>query len=136
MLEKMLKVDLEIPLSVLDLDFYLKLRSLEPYGIGNPEPVFASRVRVEAVRTVGQDGKHLKLSVSPLKKNDSFKESFFKSFDAIAFGRGEKAAKIKVGDEIEVAYTLALDTYNGGSRLQLKIRDIKHGESSQADPRI
>ncbi len=63
MLERTLRVDCELDLSVLNVDFYLQLLSLEPFGLGNPEPVFCSNVQVEQVKQVGQEGKHLKMVV-------------------------------------------------------------------------
>ena len=85
--------------------------------MANPEPTFITKnLRVEALKIIGKDGKHLKLSLKP--KDSSF------WIDAIAFGMGELNA-IEIGDEIEVAYTLDLNEWNGNKKLQLKVKDIK-----------
>lgn len=110
LLERTLKVDMEIDLDKITMDLYKKISQMEPFGIGNPEPVFASSAIVQNIRTVGQEGKHLKLVVS--------------GFDAIAFGQGNLAARLKVGDSIRIAYSIVLDTFNGNHKLQLKIKDI------------
>jgi len=83
---------------------------MAPFGLGNPEPVFASEVTVQDLHTVGAEGKHLKLRAG--------------GFDCIAFNQGTKASEIKIGDKINIAYILDLNTFNGRQNLQLKIKDI------------
>ncbi len=57
-----LLADQELPLSSLSFDLLGQLSQLEPTGYGNPEAVFVSRdVKVRSSRTVGQEGRHLKL---------------------------------------------------------------------------
>lgn len=116
-LTKSIKVDLEMPLSILDDELYKKMQTLAPFGMANPEPVFASRgVKVENIRVLGKEAQHLKLMVS----QDG------KSFEAIAFGMGEKAAELKVSDKIDIAYVLDENTWNGNTKLQLKVRDLAY----------
>ncbi|MCL4390283.1 MAG: single-stranded-DNA-specific exonuclease RecJ [Patescibacteria group bacterium] len=112
MLQKTLRVDCRLDLQAINMNLYDDLARLAPFGIGNPEPVFASQGTIQNLRTVGADGKHLKLAVD--------------GFDAIAFNQGPLAAKLKVGQEISLAYCLALDTFNGNHKLQLKIKDIHY----------
>lgn len=111
MLERKLRVDMVIPLNLINLQLYELITQLAPFGMGNPEPVFASEVIIQNLRTVGQNGKHLKLVVS--------------GFDAIAFNKGDLLSKLKVGDSIQIAYSIVLDTYNNNHKLQLKIKDLK-----------
>jgi single-stranded-DNA-specific exonuclease len=114
-LTRSLKIDMELPFSVLDQDLYQKLQQLAPFGMANPEPVFATKgVKVENVRVLGKEAQHLKLMLS----QDG------KTFEAIAFGMGELAKELKVGDTINVAYVLDENTWNGNTKLQMKIRDI------------
>lgn len=44
--------------------------------------------------------------------------------EAIAFGMGELNS-IKIGDNIDVAYTIDVNEWNGNKRLQLKIKDLR-----------
>jgi single-stranded-DNA-specific exonuclease len=122
MLEKTLKVDMEIALERVDMALYHQLQKLEPFGVGNPEPVFASGAVVQSVRTVGQEGKHLKLQVAPLPTTNCQLPT---TLDAIGFGMGEQAKKLKPGNQIKIAYAVALDAFNGNQRLQLKMKDIQ-----------
>lgn len=126
LMEKELRVDCRLDLSAISYELYRELRQFEPFGLGNPEPTFASTVTIDNLRTVGQDGKHLKLSVishSSSVTNDQWPMANDR-FDAIAFGQGNLAGQIKPGDKINIAYTIDEDTYNGNHKLQLKIKDI------------
>lgn len=67
----------------------------------------------------GKDAKHLKIRCS---EGEGFGRCMF---DAIAFGMGESSKELQVGQQIDIAYTIAQDTWNGNTRLQLKIKDIK-----------
>lgn len=108
--EKKLRVDTEIPIDFMNFELYKLLTQFAPFGIGNPEPVFASDVILNSFRTVGAEGKHLKLVVNGL--------------DAIAFNKGELAPQLKVGQQLSLAYSLDLNTFNGKASLQLKVKDI------------
>ncbi|NLG97595.1 MAG: single-stranded-DNA-specific exonuclease RecJ [Chloroflexi bacterium] len=109
-----LRADLEIQLSDLRPEFLRYLDLLEPTGQDNPEAIFVSRdLRVNKVRQVGADGKHLKLAVSDGRI----------TYDAIAFGQGDWAYSMP--ERIDLLYTFERNEYNGKVSLQLKVRDIK-----------
>ncbi len=111
-----LNIDFEIPLSLVTMSFYNAMQQLAPFGIGNPEPVFVSRgVIINNTRIIGKDANHLKLSVH--QENAIF--------NAIGFRMAELAADIHTGDRVDIAYTVNEDTWNGVSKLQLKLKDIK-----------
>ena len=113
-----LKIDLEIDLESLNLGLYRRLANLEPFGEGNPQPVFATRqVKIVDARTVGADGRHLKLKVESCKSKVIF--------DAIAFGLGHLYPQLSSGKLIDIAYNLELNEWSGHQKLQLKIKDVK-----------
>lgn len=115
-LTKTLKIDFELPFSSLTPSLYHLISNFEPTGLGNPAPTFATKgVMVDDARVVGRDGKHLKLRL----RQDSV------ILDAIAFGLGEKYAKLVPNSKIDIAYGLEEDTWNGNKKLQLKIRDLR-----------
>ena len=61
--DPVLHLDGELPLEEVTPEFFQTLRLLEPYGVGNPEPVFAARgVQVTAPPRVLK-GKHVKLKL-------------------------------------------------------------------------
>lgn len=117
LLVRTLNIDCELPLDFLDKSIYNAIQQLAPFGMGNPEPVFTAQgVIVKNLRTIGKEGNHLKLVLTQ-ENNDAF--------DAIAFGMGELGTQLKPGDKINVAYTLDENTWNGETKLQLKVKDIQ-----------
>lgn len=136
MLQRILKIDCELPMSYVTEEFYEKLQVLSPFGMANPDPTFMSRVKVDEVKTVGKEKKHLKLRVSrPHPNPDSIEVNLplkgegtqgrVMSIDAIGFGLGERVNDLKVGSTIDIAYTISENIWNGRKSLQLKLRDIK-----------
>lgn len=116
LLDRVLRIDCKLELEQIDMPLFRQISQFEPFGLGNPEPTFATNVQVTNLRTVGQEGRHLKLSVKGLDQQ--------LEFDCIAFGKGALCSQIKVGDSISIAYTIDLNTFNGRQSLQLKIKDI------------
>jgi single-stranded-DNA-specific exonuclease len=112
-----LRVDLEIPLAAATADLEALMRHMEPFGPGNPAPVFVAR-RVSlagAPRTMGKENTHLKLRLA-----DGAAE-----LDAIGWGMGGRASSLAAGGAVDVAFRLERDEYQGESRLQAKIADIR-----------
>ncbi len=120
LLQRVLKIDCELPLDVVSFETFKEIQTLSPFGMGNPEPTFVSDVIVKDVKTVGQEGKHIKLKISHVKS-----EILNEYYDAIGFGLGEWQKELKLGDRIQIAYTIDINVWNGKKSLQLKIRDIK-----------
>jgi single-stranded-DNA-specific exonuclease len=109
-----LSADMEVSLSEMKPELLNHLSYLEPTGYGNREAVFVSRqVKVQRTRTVGADGRHLKLTVTDGRV----------TFDAIAFRFGHLYPELPA--RIDLAYTFETNEYNGRSYLQLNVQDIK-----------
>jgi len=108
-------IDFVVDTRHLTLEHIKQLDILEPFGMGNPAPVFAfCNVKILDIRSVGDD-KHLKLS---LKKDDVF-------VDAIGFNMGDYAKEFIQGDRVDIACSLEVNSYNGREKPQLIIKDIK-----------
>ena len=113
-LERVIDIDMEIPFSAVNSEFYNQIESLSPFGMANPQPLFLStNVTVENMMMVGRDRKHLKMNLSQNGK----------SLEAILF-RAEES-KLRVGDVMDVVYVIDEDTWNGNRKIVLKIRDVK-----------
>ncbi len=113
-----LDIDYEISLDKLNpghiKDILDALHLLEPTGRENPDAVFASyAVGVRHARTVGVEGKHLKLTLGAGRN----------TFDAIAFRQGYWLADLP--EVIDLAYRFEINEFNGRSNLQLNVVDIK-----------
>jgi len=91
------------------------LGRLQPFGLGNPEPVFLARgLEVASARLVGRDGpNHLKLAVRDGQR----------SFDAIGFTMSDRLPEAR--GRIDLAYTPQLNSWDGGLSIQLRIRDLR-----------
>jgi single-stranded-DNA-specific exonuclease len=122
-LRPILEVDMELPLEAINWNLYEDLQSFRPFGEGNPKPLFASKgVSVMSTDTVGQDGKHLRLAVqSPNGK----------IWKAIGFGFGDWGERLSLGDEVDIAYHIGVNEWNGNRTIQLKLKDIKLHETSE-----
>ena len=116
---KSFRIDCEIKLADINLELYKKIQDFAPFGMGNPEPVFAIRgLSVNNSQLMGNEGKHLKLWVS---------ENGSASLEALAFGSARETSKL-TGDKIDLAFNLMLNSWNGREKLQLKVKDIKTTE--------
>ncbi|HWQ60180.1 MAG TPA: single-stranded-DNA-specific exonuclease RecJ [Candidatus Fimivivens sp.] len=114
-------VDMRLPVSLLTLDFARQVRRLAPFGEGNPEPVFLIEgVRVAAMRTVGSDGKHLKLSLAVPGA---------RPVAAIGFSLAERIPGLSSGDTIDILFQLDENEWNGSVNLQLKLVDLRPSEA-------
>lgn len=118
--EKVLEIDAEVDIKKINKTLIQTLQKFEPFGFGNPRPIFATYgMQVSDVRTVGS-GKHLKFKVV-----DPEQSRGADGIDAIAFRMGELASSLKNGQLINLAYSPEIDTYNGFEKIQLKVKDIK-----------
>jgi single-stranded-DNA-specific exonuclease len=122
LLEKTLKIDLELPLSAASLELWQEIKKLSPFGLGNPEPVFKSPALIEDFRLVGSTGKHLRLTVRAIPEESGNRG---KSLTAIAFNQGFLASQLTRGQKVELAFGLILNEWNGEKKLELKVKDMK-----------
>jgi single-stranded-DNA-specific exonuclease len=105
-------VDAELPLRALDDRCFADLEQIEPYGIGNPEPVFLARdVRIRDRRIVGES--HLKLLV----------EQDGRLLPAIGFGMSDLT--VAAGDRLDILFSPMLNEWNGNQTVELRLRDVR-----------
>jgi single-stranded-DNA-specific exonuclease len=111
-----LDVDVEVPLRVMDWETLGQIGQWEPFGVGNPYPVFLStQLTVRNPRTVGNEGQHLKLN---LYDGQTARE-------AIGFGMGAMLGDVPASSSVDAVYCLECNEWNGDERLQLKLEDIR-----------
>ncbi|MBR3281402.1 MAG: single-stranded-DNA-specific exonuclease RecJ [Clostridia bacterium] len=110
-----IRYDAEITCKDVSKETINELKLLEPYGEGNPAPLFAYKnIKVDSIRTLSND-KHLKLNV----------KDEHRIFSAIAFNMGEKKNSIRMGDKADILCAIEINSYNGIEMIQLNIKDIK-----------
>jgi single-stranded-DNA-specific exonuclease len=112
-------IDKKADLTDFNSKFYRILSQFGPFGPDNMKPVFmSSGLRDNGYgKTVGKEGKHLKLSL--------ITGSGFKTLDAIGFNLGNKLEMVRSGQPFKVVYTLESNTWNGKTRLQLNLKDLQ-----------
>ena len=116
-----IEVDDEVDLGMMNAQTMDEVRLLEPYGQGNPEPVFLARAaEVVSSRVVGAKpllGKpgHLKLALRSAQGG--------RVLDAIGFGLGDWPLKPRA--RINMLYTPEINVWNGNASLQLRLRDLR-----------
>ena len=109
-----INVDAKIELNEIDKTVVEDLKQLEPFGEANKMPVFALKnIRIDSIRALSE-GKHLKLT---LRDNNQI-------INAIGFNIGELANEYKIGDKVDLAGVLEINTFNGIDNLQINIKDI------------
>ena len=117
-LQKKLRIDLNLPLQFISEKTYQAISNFSPFGMGNPQPTFlAKNVSVEHAKVVGMDGKHLKLLIK-------FGEKPNEVISAIAFGMGDRLESLQKDAKIDVVYTIEENIWNGNKKYELKIRDL------------
>ena len=95
-------------------EYWKLLKNFEPFGPGNPEPVFlAQDVPVSDVKIFGNN--HLKFKI---KSNGV-------TIDAVGYGLGELYSEVLGKDRISVVFTFDEGNWNGQQVIQFKIKDLK-----------
>ncbi|HBR13934.1 MAG TPA: single-stranded-DNA-specific exonuclease RecJ [Candidatus Omnitrophica bacterium] len=112
-------IDCEIPLSAISLELADVVDAMEPFGEGNPTPVFCSRSLTVKSRpqVLGKDT--LKFWVSDGKF----------SISAVGFGMAKYKEMVNLGQTVDLAYEIAIDDWNKAPTPQLKLKDIRPGGS-------
>ncbi|EKD79572.1 MAG: hypothetical protein ACD_41C00033G0003 [uncultured bacterium] len=109
-------VPLAADLAITDItwDLVEQLDAMQPWGEGNPEPLFGLRtVPVKDFQTVGSTSKHLRLVLGDEAH----------SIKAIAFGFGAKADTLQLGDTISLIGRIGVNEWNGHKDLQFVVED-------------
>jgi len=110
-------IDAELSAEQIDWNLVQELRKLEPFGAGNPRPVFCTRdLQVVSEPRVLKE-RHLKMNVrGPCSR----------PLEAVWWNCTDQAQRTpKVNDSIEMAYSLELNSWNDEFRLQLNVEDLK-----------
>ena len=115
-MESSLDVDCEIPhCSLLSTQDVESLSLLEPFGSGNPKPVFLLRSVCVLSHTDVGGGRHLKLKL----RRDGV------AMDAIFFSANTAACGIENGQRLDIAFTLQINQFRGNRTVQLQLCDLR-----------
>jgi single-stranded-DNA-specific exonuclease len=106
-LERVTVADIKIPISKINLEVAKILEKLEPFGIGNPRPLFLSQAELINAQLFGKTSNHLKIFVG--------------SLELIGFNQANKFSQLSRGQKIEVIYTAEIDLWNNQEKLSGKL---------------
>ncbi|HJS50311.1 MAG TPA: single-stranded-DNA-specific exonuclease RecJ [Pyrinomonadaceae bacterium] len=113
-----LRIDAHVSSETLSLAMVEELRRLEPFGAGNPKPVFVTKDLCIDEEPLVMKEKHLKLKLAG---------SGGKRFEAVWWDGVErsKGRTLRRGSGIELAYTPEANVWQGNTRLQLVVEDLR-----------
>ena len=113
-----LRIDAEVSSKTLDLSIVEELKRLEPFGAGNPKPIFATKDLFLTQEPWVMKEKHLKLKLA---------DSNGKQFEAVWWDGVEKSKKQTLAPKtrIELAYSPEANSWQGNTRLQLVVEDLR-----------
>lgn len=113
-----LEIDANVSSETLSLAMVGEIARLEPFGAGNKKPVFVTRDLQLAEEPLIMKDKHLKFRLVDVHG---------KRFEAVWWDGVARSAgrTLRPRDRIEVAYTLDANTWQGNTRLQLVVEDLR-----------
>ncbi|MCJ7465782.1 MAG: single-stranded-DNA-specific exonuclease RecJ [Maribacter sp.] len=113
-----ISVDTQLQLDQITPKLLRIISQLAPFGPGNMMPVFLAENLSDTgyAKGVGEDGKHLKLTVT---------QKGSPPISAIGFNLGHKLELVQNGKPFSAVFSLDENEWQGNVSLQLKIRDIR-----------
>ncbi|MDO4870911.1 MAG: single-stranded-DNA-specific exonuclease RecJ [Candidatus Saccharibacteria bacterium] len=111
------KIEIELAnFNLLTDDLYQQIQQFEPFGVGNPEPIFrVKNLKIQQVILLGTENQHLKLYLSDANN---------KSFEMIRFNYNQDW-KNRLDDKVDVIFTLSVNYWNGQSKLQGRLLSLQ-----------
>ena len=119
-LQPQVEIDSELFFSNITPAFRRDLNRFQPFGPGNPAPVFVTRGVVSHGETKlgGADCEHLRMDLMQRQKPNT-------TIQTIAFQQPTHYEWIRAGHPIDVCYQIVENHYRGSVSVQLRIKDIK-----------
>ncbi len=113
-----LLIDAVVTTETLSIELVNELAAFEPFGAGNPKPVFVTRDLTLRDEPFVMKEKHLKLKL--YDANGKAFEAVW--WDGVAKSKGQTLAP---DSRIELAYVAEANTWQGNTRLQLVVEDLR-----------
>ncbi|MDP6940504.1 MAG: single-stranded-DNA-specific exonuclease RecJ [Planctomycetota bacterium] len=110
-----IRIETQVTPSDLTLEVMEQMESLEPFGEGNPEPIFVSSgLTVSRLRTIG-DGSHLEIT---LERNGH-------SARCLAWRMADSLASLSTGDVIDLAFRPSIQSFRGRRSVDWTFEDLR-----------
>lgn len=123
-----LELDAALRPGEISLETVTALSALSPFGSGNEAPLFMVQdCTVDRAMAVGK-GAHLKLNLDTASSDgraDGSARWNPRICDAVWWGKGELAGRLRRGDRVDVACAIESNTWNGRTQVQLVLEDMR-----------
>jgi single-stranded-DNA-specific exonuclease len=156
--EPTLDLDAELPFDQIRPDLFQAIHRLEPFGMGNPEPVFASRDLLLMAPPRVMKEKHVKLRLSSQPAREELRDVVLlttprchpdssvlprlhaqsssrkpATYNALGWRMAERIqqAELLPGDTLDIAFTLDHNDHPEFGGLELSLRDFKRPEKAR-----
>lgn len=114
---KPIKIDTTIPAYKISYDFLNKISCLEPFGFGNPSPMFALKnCEVSNIRAIGQEKNHIMFNLK--KDNVEIK-------NCVWFNSEDVFNEFITFTKADIAFKLKLETYKDRYQYKVFVEDIQ-----------
>lgn len=110
-----IKIDAELKSKNINLKYAEDLKKLEPFGMGNPQPLFIIKDALIKESHSFSLAKHMRLNL--------VKEGV--SLEAVGFNMGNFANSLKPGQKIFLLCSVDINEFRGNKKIQAKIKDIR-----------
>ena len=122
-LEPVLSIDGEVALEQVTPEFFREVQRLAPFGMSNPQPVFAARgVRLAQPPLLLKE-KHVKLRVMSAAGG--------RAFDALGWRMAERLQNLQAGELLDLAFTVEQNPNPDFPGLQLTLSDAMRAGASE-----
>ncbi len=113
-----INIDALLTPETLDLKLVEALGAFEPFGAGNPKPIFVTRNLTLRDEPFVMKDKHLKLKLT----SESGKQFEAVWWDGVERSKGQT---LRPNSRIELAYVAEANEWQGNTRLQLVVEDLR-----------
>ena len=115
-----IEIDSIIRFSNITDKFLRVLKQFEPFGPGNPSPVFMSKQAFDTgyAKTAGVNGEHLKMTLKQRGVSN-------KKFPAIGFNLGRQFEKVKEKQFLDIVYSIEENKWRNKVSIQVQIKDMQ-----------
>lgn len=118
MLKREMRVDVECPIELLTFNLVEKMEQLEPFGIGNKNPVFLTSGHIQDIILMGSLKQHARILFKT--HSDDPSDQFI---EGIFFNGADEVMKYK-NKSINFTCSVYKDSWNGKSSRKLRIQTI------------
>lgn len=113
-----LSIDAVLLPETIDLKLLGALAALEPFGQGNPKPIFVTKGLILREDPFVMKERHLKLKL----ESDSGRQLEAVWWDGVDLSKGRT---LRRGSRIELAYVLEVNNWQGNRKIQLVVEDFR-----------